>query len=194
MMRSGRLRAVTRAMAGKVLQAQGATFERAELAAPRLVSRLIQQCEVAKCKLSRDESAAVRVPDKDGKFGDGAASVTVTREQFEAWTQHILSRIELPIRRVLGDAKLTKEKIDEVILVGGATRMPLVVGRVRDLFGKEPHGRLNPDEVVALGAAVQAGLVGRAAAVHDLVVTDVSPFTLGVATLYVGVKPSRPPS
>jgi molecular chaperone HscC len=70
--------------------------------------------------------------------------------------------------------------VDEVILVGGATRMPVVVRRVTELFGKAPHCRLNPDEVVALGAAVQAGLVGRAAAVEDLVVTDVAPFTLGV--------------
>jgi molecular chaperone HscC len=170
----------TRAMAGKILQARGTTFERAELTAPRLVSRLIQQCEVAKCKLSREESATVRVPDKQGKFGDDAATVTVTREQFEAWTQHILNRIELPIRRVLGDAKLTRDKIDEVILVGGATRMPQVVRRITDLMGKPPQQRLNPDEVVALGAAVQAGLFAQAKSVDDLVVTDVAPFTLGV--------------
>jgi molecular chaperone HscC len=81
---------------------------------------------------------------------------------------------------VLGDAKLSRDRLDEVILVGGATRMPLVIKRVTELLGKEPRCRLNPDEVVALGAAVQAGLVGRAAAVEDLVVTDVSPFTLGV--------------
>jgi molecular chaperone HscC len=170
----------TRAMAGKILQSQGATFERAELASPRLVSRLIQQCEVAKCKLSRAESAPVRVPDKTGKFADDVAGVPVTREQFEAWTQHILNRIELPIRRVLGDAKLTRDKIDEVILVGGATRMPQVVKRVTDLMGKPPQQRLNPDEVVALGAAVQAGLFAQAKSVDDLVVTDVAPFTLGV--------------
>jgi molecular chaperone HscC len=170
----------TRSLAGKVLQTQGTTFERAELAAPRLVSRLIQQCEVAKCKLSKESTVTVRVPDKDGNFADGAAAVPVTREQFDAWTQHILNRIELPIRRVLGDAKLTKEKIDEVILVGGATRMPQVVRRVTDLLGKPPQQRLNPDEVVALGAAVQAGLFAKAKGVDDLVVTDVAPFTLGV--------------
>ena len=170
----------TRAMAGRILQGQGMTFERAELTAPRLVSRLVQQCEVAKCRLTRDASAAVRVPAKDGTFAEDAAGVTVTREQFEAWTQHILNRIELPIRKVLGDAKLSKDRIDEVILVGGATRMPQVVRRVTDLLGKPPQKRLNPDEVVSLGAAVQAGLFAKAKSVDDMVVTDVAPFTLGV--------------
>ncbi|MBM3983521.1 MAG: hypothetical protein FJ304_25270, partial [Planctomycetes bacterium] len=111
----------------------------------------------------------------------GAPEVVVTREQLEAWVSPTLARTELPIRRVLGDAKLTRDQIDEVILVGGATRMPLVVKRVTDLLGKEPRRRLNPDEVVALGAAVQAGLVSKAAAVEEMVVTDVAPFTLGIA-------------
>src|SRR5206468_1732049 len=81
--------------------------------------------------------------------GAGAREVTVTRAELEAWVGPTLARVELPIRRALGDAKLSREGIDEVILVGGATRMPLVVRRVRELFGKEPHRRLNPDEVVA---------------------------------------------
>jgi molecular chaperone HscC len=143
------------------------------------VSRLIQQCEKAKCSLSKDEEALVRVPDAAGDFPAGS-DVTVTRTQLEAWVNPTLARIEQPIRRALADSRLTRDRIDEVILVGGATRMPLVVQRVRELFGKDPHQRLNPDEVVALGAAVQAGLVGRAGAVEDLVVTDVAPFTLGI--------------
>jgi molecular chaperone HscC len=171
----------TRAVAARVLETRGVGFERAEARTPNKVSRLIQQCECAKCALSRAESAAVRVPDDDGEFGPGSAEVTVTREQLEKWVSPILARIELPVRRVMGDARLTKEQLDEVILVGGATRMPLVVRRVAELLGKDPRRRLNPDEVVALGAAVQAGLVGRSAAVDDLVVTDVAPFTLGVA-------------
>jgi molecular chaperone HscC len=92
----------------------------------------------------------------------------------------ILNRIEMPIRRVLSDTRLTRDKIDETILVGGATRMPLVVERIVDIMGKPPQQRLNPDEVVAMGAAVQAGLVGQAESLEDLVVTDVAPFTLGV--------------
>jgi molecular chaperone HscC len=171
----------TRAVAARVLEARGVAFERAEARTPKLVSRLIQQCERAKCLLSREEAAVVRVPDDAGEYGPGAAEVTVTREQLEGWVSPVLARVELPIRRVLGDAKLTPAQLDEVILVGGATRMPLVARRVAELLGREPRRRLNPDEVVAVGAAVQAGLVGRAAAVEDLVVTDVAPFTLGVA-------------
>ncbi|MBN9123090.1 MAG: Hsp70 family protein [Planctomycetes bacterium] len=170
----------TRAVAARVLLGLGESFEQVEARSPKRVSRLVQQCERAKCALSRDVVAAVRVPAPDGEFKPGTPQVTVTREQLEAWVSPTLARIELPIRRVLGDARLTRDQIDEVILVGGATRMPLVVNRVAALLGKEPRCRLNPDEVVALGAAVQAGLVGRAAAVEDLVVTDVAPFTLGV--------------
>ncbi len=169
----------TRALAARVLESVGLPFERAEATLPLVVARVLQQCERAKCQLSREESTTVRVPTADGDLA-GGKEVAVDREQLQKWIAPILGRIETPIRRVLADARLTREKIDEVILVGGATRMPLVVRRVRELFGKEPHGRLNPDEVVALGAAVQAGLVQRNAAVNDLVVTDVSPFTLGV--------------
>jgi molecular chaperone HscC len=170
----------TRAMAAWVLDSRGLSYERAEAMTPLLVSRLIQQCERAKCLLSKEDSAGVRVPDAAGDFPAGS-DMAVTREQLETWVNPTLARIELPIRRALADARLTRDRIDEVILVGGATRMPLVVRRVKELFGKDPHQRLNPDEVVALGAAVQAGLVGRASAVEDLVVTDVSPFTLGIA-------------
>jgi len=170
----------TRALAARVLAAQGVSYEQAEARTPKRVSRLIQQCERAKCALSREERTTVRVPDAAGEFTAAAVEVTVTRADLESWVAPTLARVELPVRRVLGDAKLTRTQIDEVILVGGATRMPLVVKRVTDLLGKEPRWRLNPDEVVALGAAVQAGLVGRSAAVEELVVTDVAPFTLGV--------------
>jgi molecular chaperone HscC len=171
----------TRAFASRILAGQGVAYEQAEARTPKRVSRLIQQCERAKCSLSRDQQVTVRVPDEKGEFPPGAPEVTITRAELEAWVSPTLARVELPVRRVLGDAKLSRDQIDEVILVGGATRMPLVVGRVSQLLGKEPHQRLNPDEVVALGAAVQAGLVGKAAAVEDLVVTDVAPFTLGIA-------------
>ncbi|MBN9523616.1 Hsp70 family protein [bacterium] len=170
----------TRTMAARVLEGLGQSFERAEAVTPLLVSRLVQQCELAKRRLSKDDAAAVRVPDAAGEYGAKAAEVTITRQQLEGWVNPTLARCELPIRRALADTRLARDQIDEVILVGGATRMPVVVRLVADLFGKPPQGRLNPDEVVALGAAVQAGLVGRAGAVDDLVVTDVSPFTLGV--------------
>lgn len=170
----------TRTLAARVLDTQGYSFERTELEAPRLVSRVIQQSELAKCRLSRQESAPIRVPDRQGEFHDSSPIVTVTRPQFQNWTGHILGRVELPIRRVLGDTGLQRSDVNEVILVGGATRMPAVVDLVTHLFGKPPHCRLNPDEVVALGAAVQAGLIARAASVEDLVVTDVAPYTLGI--------------
>ena len=170
----------TRTLAARVLESRRLSFERTELEAPHLVSRLVRQCEVAKCRLSREDAAVVRVPDRKGEFPPDSPEVTVTRAQFEAWTAPILARIELPVRRVLGDARLGKDGVDEVILVGGATRMPQVIQRVGKLLGKPPQCRLNPDEVVALGAAVQAGLFANAAGLEDLVVTDVAPFTLGV--------------
>jgi molecular chaperone HscC len=170
----------TRTLAARVLELRGLNFERTEMDAPHLVSRLIQQCEIAKCRLSRQDSVAVRVPDKQGDFTEQSPEVQVLRPQLEIWIQHILARIEMPIRRVLGDANLKRTDIDEVILVGGATRMPLVIDRVTQLMGKTPERRLNPDEVVALGAAVQAALIGQEKSVEDLVVTDVAPFTLGI--------------
>jgi molecular chaperone HscC len=172
----------TRTLAARVLELNGFPFERTEMESPRLVSRMIQQCELAKCQFSRQSEANVRIPNREGSFADDSPQVTLHREQFEKWTQHILARAELPIRRVLGDASLKREDINEVILVGGATRMSAVVDRVTQLFGKPPHCRLNPDEVVALGAAVQAGLIARQASVDDMVVTDVCPFTLGIET------------
>ncbi len=123
----------------------------------------------------------MRVPDAQGDLPANGRSVKLTREQFGELTRPILTRIELPIRRALGDARLNRTDIDEVILVGGATRMPAVVSRVAEIFDRAPHCRLNPDEVVALGAAVQAALFDRSSSVEDMVVTDVSPFTLGVA-------------
>jgi len=170
----------TRTLAARVLDNHGFPFERTELEAPLLVSRMIQQCESAKCKLSRQDSIQLRLPDKQGKMPEDAPIVTVSRQQFQTWTNHILARIELPLRRVLGDASLKREDVDEVILVGGATRMPAVVDLVTSYFGKRPQCRLNPDEAVALGAAVQAGLLAKEESVKDLLVTDVAPFTLGI--------------
>jgi molecular chaperone HscC len=170
----------TRAMAARVLETQGHSYERTELEAPLLVSRVVRECELAKCRLSRQESASVRIPDKKGEFHDGSPHVAVTRSQMETWTRHILARVESPVRRVLGDARLKREDVGQVLLVGGATRMPAVIDRVTEMLGKSPQRRLNPDEVVALGAAVQAGLIARDEGVSDLVVTDVAPFTLGV--------------
>jgi len=88
----------TRTLAARVLERHGQPFERTELEAPRLIARLIQQCELAKCRLSRQDSAVVRLPDRKGEFHDDSPVETVTRAQLETWTRHILARIELPIR------------------------------------------------------------------------------------------------
>jgi molecular chaperone HscC len=170
----------TRTLAARVLEMQGKMFEHAEIESPALTSRLVQQCEVAKRLLSQRPEADVRVPDKHGNLAESNPTVRVTREQFEKWTEHILARVEQPIRRGLGDARLRRADINEVILVGGATRMPSVIRRATEIFGQAPRSRLNPDEVVALGAAVQAGLVARDQQLDDLVVTDVSPFSMGI--------------
>lgn len=170
----------TRVIASHVLQRRGIIYERAEHESPLCVSRLLQLCERAKCRLSGEEAATVRIPNRQGEFDDDAPQETITRDEFAAWTEHLMGRIELPIRRALGDAGLRPHQIDEVILVGGATRMPRFIRRVAELFEKQPHCRLNPDEVVARGAAVQTGLMRRDPSVGDMMITDVAPFTLGV--------------
>ncbi len=170
----------TNTLAARVLEQHGMNFEQTELRRPKLISRLRQECEQAKRRLSRQTEVTIRVPDDEGGLSETSPTSNITREQFTRWTDYILNRIEMPIRRALGDAKVKLGDISELILVGGATRMPSVVERAAELFGRQPTCRLNPDEVVALGAAVQAGLFARDASVEDLVVTDVSPFTLGI--------------
>ena len=170
----------TRTMAARLLERSGLGFEPTEMRSPLLVARLLQLCERAKQGLTRGDSVVVPIPDKAGVVGDSAPREVVTRAEFDRWTADLLARVDPPTRRSLVDAGLKRSAIDEVILVGGATRMPSVVDRVADLFGKPPLVGINPDEVVALGAAVQAGLIARDAAVDDLVVTDVAPLTLGV--------------
>lgn len=170
----------TRAMAARVLERCGMVFERVEGNSPHLVSRLIQQCETAKRTLSRQDTASVSVPDRSGVISDAARVELISRAEMARWTDNLLARVELPVRRVLADAGLKRDNIDDVILVGGATRMLSVKERATALFGKAPLCTINPDEVVAMGAGVLAGLIARDAKLDDLVVTDVAPFTLGI--------------
>lgn len=170
----------TSTLAARVLESQGMVFERTELEHPLMVARLRRECELAKRQFSRGDEATVRIPTFQGDLPEDGPRVTIRREEFEKWTDQILSRTDSPLRRALGDAKLKRQDVDEVILVGGATRMRAVRDRIRRTFDKEPRCSLNPDEVVALGAAIQAGLIGRDASLEDLVVTDVAPFTLGI--------------
>ena len=106
---------------------------------------------------------------------------TFTREQLEDLATEWVGATMAPCRQALADAKLKPEQIDEVVLVGGSTRMPLVSRRVQELFGRIPHSNLNPDEVVALGAAVQAGILSGG--IQDMLLLDVTPLSLGLETM-----------
>ena len=106
---------------------------------------------------------------------------TITRAKFQDMTRHLLARTEGPVRQALKDAKIDASKIDEILLVGGSTRMPAVVDMVKNLLGKEPNKSVNPDEAVSIGAAVQAAII--AGDVTDVLLLDVTPLTLGIETL-----------
>ena len=169
----------TNALLKRVLEERGHVFERTEFKLPLMIARTRQACEQAKIALSHRSEISIRLAEKDGRLNEQSEPVTVTREQFREWTKPLLGQLDRPLRRALGDAKLTTKDLDEIILVGGATRMPSISEQVFQRFGKEPRNSMDPDEVVALGAAIQAGLIAQDAAVADLVVTDVSSFTLG---------------
>ncbi|MGE0710895.1 MAG: Hsp70 family protein [Planctomycetota bacterium] len=170
----------TQRLAGWALRERGLNMEVAELTHPLLVARLRVECERAKRALSAEPEVRIRIPDESGHFADEAPTLSIDRASFAEQSRRLLERLEAPLARALRDGSCAPEEIDEVILVGGATRMPLVVDFVRDKLGKEPRCQHDPDEVVALGAAVQAALIASDRAVEDLVLTDVCPFTLGV--------------
>ena len=114
----------TAALAARVLESRGLLYERAEMESPLMVSRLKHVCEWAKRRLSREAEVPVRMPEPGGELVENGPEVRVTREQFEAWTEHILRRIDFPTRRVVADSHLNPTMLDEVILVGGATPCP----------------------------------------------------------------------
>jgi molecular chaperone HscC len=142
-----------------------------------LWARLRETCETAKRRLSTADSACIALSNV-GSARD--VELSITREEAEALWQPLLSRLEKPIQRALQDAGIPRERIDEVLLVGGATRMPCLARVAFEKFGRPPSRALPPDEAVAIGAAVQAALKSGDAAVEDMVVTDVAPFTLGI--------------
>ncbi len=164
----------------EVLASENARLEVAELNSPLRVARLRSECESAKRKLATNEEAFIRVPESDGRFGEKPKRFRIDRKTFARLCDPLMQRIAGPIARALRDAELQASEIDEVILVGGATRMDALRRFVEDFFGKPAVMRHNPDEVVALGAAIQAALIGEDSAVDDMVMTDVCPFTLGV--------------
>ena len=165
----------TEAIVAHVLQTAG-------LEGPgRLVlSRLHDECEIAKLELTESDKTTIRIPDEQGHFPEDGQTIELTRKTFETLIQPLMERLKHPMVRVINDGKCMPEEIDEVILVGGATRMPGISQMLQAHFGKPPLCRHNPDEVVALGAAIQAALIDDHEAVEDVVLTDVCPFTLGI--------------
>jgi len=146
------------------------------------LQRLKEAAEKAKCELSTTMETEVNLPfiTADAS-GPKHLSMKLTRSKLEQLTDELIQRTIEPCRQALRDAALDPKDIDEVVLVGGQTRMPKVQQIVREFFGKEPHKGVNPDEVVAIGAAIQAGvLVGD---VKDVVLLDVTPLSLGIETL-----------
>jgi molecular chaperone DnaK (HSP70) len=144
---------------------------------PELMQEVRVAAEAAKCRLSELDRTVVEVPLPGGV----TFARDLTRDEFEAMTGDLVASTLEPCRRALADAKVSPEQIDEVVLVGGATRVPLVRRRVQELFGKVPHSELNPDEVVALGAAVQADIL--AGGIRDMLLLDVTPLSLGIETM-----------
>ncbi len=136
------------------------------------------EAERAKVCLSDEHKTqvAVELPDNKGRF-----TRELTRDQLESLIIEIIDRTLGPCRMALKDAGLTPNEIDEVVLVGGSTRIPFVRQRVRELFGKTPHCELNPDEVVALGAAIQADILSGGTT--DMLLLDVTPLSLGIETM-----------
>jgi molecular chaperone DnaK len=146
------------------------------------LQRLKEAAEKAKCELSTTQESDLNLPfiTADAS-GPKHLTMKLTRSKFEQLVEDIVQRTVGPCKQALKDAGLEPKDIDEVVLVGGSTRIPRVQKLVQDLFGKEPHKGVNPDEVVAVGAAIQAGVLGGE--VHDLLLLDVTPLSLGVETL-----------
>ena len=166
----------------KVLASIGLQLETAELRQPLMVARLRDQCERAKRTLGSEDTAAILIPNELGFLSEDARRVSVSRRDFAKISKKLIERLKKPVARVMRDAECGPEDIEDVILVGGATRMSVLREFVADFLQKEPICEQNPDEVVALGASVQAALISDDAAVEDMVMTDVCPFTLGVET------------
>jgi molecular chaperone DnaK len=159
---------------------------------PMAMQRLKEACERAKKDLSQQVQTDINLPfiTADAS-GPKHLMMTITRSQFERLVEHLVERCKKPVMQALADAKLRPDQIDEVVLVGGMTRMPRIQQLVKEIFGKEGHKGVNPDEVVAGGAAIQGAqlLLGAAA---DIQLLDVTPLTLGIKTLGGVMTPMIP--
>jgi molecular chaperone DnaK len=146
------------------------------------MQRLTEAAEKAKIELSGTVQTNINLPFITAdQNGPKHLDVTLTRAKFEELTNDLTQRCVQPFKNALADAKLDVSKIDEIVMVGGSTRMPVIQELVRKLTGKELNQSVNPDEVVAIGAAIQAGVLSGE--VHDVVLLDVTPLSLGLETL-----------
>ena len=150
------------------------------------LQRLKEAAEKAKIELSSAQNTEINLPFITARMEGGATTPlhlveTITRADLERLVSELIQRTMEPCRKALADAGLKASDIDEVVLVGGMTRMPKVRDAVKDFFGKEPHTGVNPDEVVAMGAAIQAGVLQGD--VKDVLLLDVTPLSLGIETL-----------
>ena len=145
------------------------------------LQRLQEACEKAKKELSSASTSDINLPfiTADAN-GPKHLQMNITRSKFEQLVDHLVERCRGPLEQALKDAKLEPSEIDEVVLVGGSTRIPKVQELVTKLFGKDPHKGVNPDEVVAVGAAIQGGVL--AGEVQDVLLLDVTPLSLGIET------------
>jgi molecular chaperone DnaK len=151
---------------------------------PMAHQRLKEAAEKAKCELSTQVESTVNLPfiTADAS-GPKHMNITLTRSKFEALVEPTLERLRQPCLKAIQDAKLKTSEIAEILMVGGSTRIPKVQQMAQDIFGKVPNKSLNPDEVVALGAAVQGAVLAGDAGVKDILLLDVTPLSLGVETL-----------
>jgi len=149
---------------------------------PMAMQRLKEACEKAKIELSSNTETEINLPYiTAGAAGPIHLLEKLTRAKFESLVEDLIERTRKPCLQALKDAGLNASDIHEVILVGGSTRIPKVQELVKELFGKEPNKSVNPDEVVAIGAAIQGGVLGGE--VHDILLLDVTPLSLGIETL-----------
>ncbi|MGL4943927.1 MAG: molecular chaperone DnaK [Thermoguttaceae bacterium] len=149
---------------------------------PMALQRLQEACEKAKRELSSAQTTDINLPfisiDRDNV--PKHLQMSLSRGKFEQLTDHLVERCRGPVQQALRDANLAPSQIDEVVLVGGSTRIPKVQEMVKAIFGKDPHKGVNPDEVVAIGAAIQGGVL--AGEVKDVLLLDVTPLSLGIET------------
>jgi len=151
---------------------------------PMALQRLKEAAEKAKIELSSAQQAQINLPFITAtQDGPKHLDLTITRARFEALVDDLIQRSIEPCRKAMKDAGKSNAQIDEVILVGGSTRVPAVQAAVKKFFEKEPHRGVNPDEVVALGAAIQAGILSGDMGDKEMVLLDVTPLSLGIETL-----------